>query len=85
VTWAECVGQMPYHRLGRQTEQQKNIKIRHGLKRLPIYASNTTTNQKHSGMMKERKARRFNRVGAWGKHDSIVLGAIELGGDKKLK
>jgi hypothetical protein len=23
--------------------------------------------------------------GAWGKHDSIVLGTVELGGDKKLK
>jgi hypothetical protein len=33
-------------------------------------------------MTEERKARRFDQGGAWGKHYSIVLVAIELGGDK---
>ncbi len=42
--------------------------------------SNATTNQKHAGVTEERKARRFNRGGAWGKHDSIVLVANESGG-----
>jgi hypothetical protein len=32
--------------------------------------------------MEERKVRRFDRGGAWGKCDFIVLGAIEFGGDK---
>ncbi len=35
--------------------------------------------------MEERKARRFDWGGVWGKHDFIVLGAIELGGDTKQK
>jgi hypothetical protein len=66
-------------------EKIKINKIHGGLKRPPINISNTTTDQKYVGMTEERKARIFNRVGVWGKHDSIVLGAIELGGDKKLK
>jgi hypothetical protein len=56
--------------------------ICHGLKWLPINISNATTNQKHGGVMEERKARRFGQGGVWGKHDSIVLGAIELRGNK---
>ncbi len=47
--------------------------------------SNATTNQKQAGVMEEWKARRFDQGGAWGKHYSINWGAIELGGDKKLK
>jgi hypothetical protein len=54
-------------------------------KNLTINNSNATTNQNHAGVMEERKARRFDRGGVWGKRDSIVLGAIELGGDNKLK
>jgi hypothetical protein len=46
--------------------------------------SNATTNQKHAGETEEWKARRFDQGGAWGKRDSIVWGAIELGGDKNL-
>jgi hypothetical protein len=59
----------------------KNEKL-HGLKFkwLPIDISNATTNQKHVGVMEERKARRFNRGGAWGKRDSIILVAKESGG-----
>jgi hypothetical protein len=61
---------MPYHRLGRQTEQKKikNKKYR-GLKWLPINISNVTTNQKHAGVTEERKARRFNRGG----HEESVI------------
>ncbi len=50
-----------------------------------IYVSNVTTNQKHAGVTEEWKARRFDWGGAWGKHDSIIFGAIELGGDTKPK
>jgi hypothetical protein len=46
--------------------------------------SNATTNLKRAGMTEEWKARRFDRGGAWGKLNSIVWQAIELGGDKKL-
>jgi hypothetical protein len=31
-------------------------------------------------MMEERKARRFDREGAWGKRDSIILVVKESGG-----
>jgi hypothetical protein len=72
---------MPYHRLGRQTgQQQQKIKKSCGLEWLPINISNATTNQKHAGVTEERKARRFNRGGVWGKRDSIVLVAKESGG-----
>jgi hypothetical protein len=50
------------------------------LKWLPIDISNATTNQKHVDVMEERKARRFNSGGAWGKHDSVVLVVKESGG-----
>jgi hypothetical protein len=70
---------MLYHRLGWQPEQWKQKMP--WLKWPPINISNTTTNQKHAGVTEERKARRFGRGGALG---SIILGAIELGGDKKL-
>jgi hypothetical protein len=48
-----------------QTEQQKtkNKKLC-GLKWPLIDISNATTNQKHVGMMEERKAKRFDRGGA---------------------
>jgi hypothetical protein len=69
---------MPYHCLGQQTEQRK--KKSRGLKWLPIDISNATTNQKHAGVTEESKARIFDRGGAWGKHDSIVLVAKESGG-----
>jgi hypothetical protein len=75
------VGQTPYYRLGRKLSNNKNKnKKRHGLKWLPINISNATTNQKHVDVMEERKVRRFDRGGAWGKHDSIVLVAKESGG-----
>jgi hypothetical protein len=82
--WAEGVGRTPYHHFWWRTEQQnnKNNKICRGLKWPPINISNATTNQKHAGVMRERKARKFDQGGAWGKHDSIIFGAIELGGDK---
>jgi hypothetical protein len=53
-----------------------------GLKRLPIDVSNAKTNQKHAGKTEERKGRIVDQGGAWGKRDSIILVAIELGGDK---
>ncbi len=62
----------------------KKKKIR-GLKWPLIDISNATTNQNYVGMMEERKARRFDQGGAWEKRGSIVLRAIELRGDKKLK
>jgi hypothetical protein len=36
--------------------------------------------KKHAGITKDRKARRFNKGGAWGKRDSILLLAKESGG-----
>jgi hypothetical protein len=41
---------------------------------------NATTNQKHAVVTEERKARRFDRGGAWGKRDYIFLVAKESGG-----
>jgi hypothetical protein len=83
TTWAERVGRTLYHCLGRQTEYEKIKKIKkNGLNWLLIDISNTTTNQIHVGVTEERKARRFDWGGARGKRDSIILGAIELGGDK---
>jgi hypothetical protein len=50
------VGQTPYRCLGRQTEQQNNKNKKCcGLKWLSINISNTTTNQKHVGMMEEKR------------------------------
>ncbi len=65
---------------GELSNKKINIKKCHGLKWLPTDISNATTNQKHAGVMEDRKARRFDRGGAWGKHDSIVLVAKESGG-----
>jgi hypothetical protein len=47
-----------------------------------IYA---TTNQKQALMMEKGKERRFDRGGACGEHDSLVLGVIKLGYCKNLK
>jgi hypothetical protein len=71
--------------------KNKNKKS-HGLKWLPIDISNATTNQEHvvdisnattnqehMVVVEERKARRFDRGGVWGKRDSIVLVAKESG------
>jgi hypothetical protein len=44
-----------------------------------------TTNQKHAGTTEEMKKKRFDRGGAWQKHNTIILGMIELGRGKKLK
>ena len=41
-------------------ELSKKIIIRRGLKRLLIYISDATTNQKHAGVTEERKVRRFD-------------------------
>jgi len=81
MIWAECVGWTPYHRLGRKLSNKKIKKIKcRGLKWLPIDISNATTNQKHAGVAEDRKARRFDRGGAWGKRDSIILVAKESEG-----
>jgi hypothetical protein len=79
MIWAERVGRMPYHHLGWRTEQRFFFLCR-GLKWLPINISNITTNQKHVGVTEERMARKIDRGGAWGKHDSIILVAKESGG-----
>ncbi len=81
------MGQTPYHCLGWQNERQKT-KIKKYIVALngrQSKISNATTNQKHVGVTEEWKARRFEWEGAWGKRDFIVWGAIELGGDNKLK
>ncbi len=45
----------------------------------------TTTNQKHMGAMEEGQDRTREWQGAEGRRDSIILGAMKLGGGKKLK
>jgi hypothetical protein len=65
---------------GKLSSKKIKIKKRCGLKWLPINISNATTNQKYAGVTEERKARRFDRGGAWGKRDSIILVAKESGG-----
>jgi hypothetical protein len=65
---------------GKLSNKKIKIKKRCVFKWLPIDISNATTNQKHAGVSEERKARRSNRGGAWGKRDSIVLVAKDSGG-----
>jgi hypothetical protein len=69
---------------GRQMEQQQKYKnkIQHGL-RWPLFdILHATTNQKHADTMEKRWDRMRNRAVMLEEPDSIVLGAIELGGEK---
>jgi hypothetical protein len=43
----------------------------------------TTTNQKHAAAIDNGMKEGCKQRGAGRKHDSIILGAIELGGNKK--
>jgi hypothetical protein len=44
-----------------------------------------TTNQKHSGAMEKGWDRMCNRAATLGECNSLILGAIELRGDKQIK
>jgi hypothetical protein len=65
----------------------KNIlkKIHYGLRWPPIDVFDSTTNQKHMGVMEEVQGKRFNGGGARGNGNTIVLWAIKLGRGKKIK
>jgi hypothetical protein len=65
----------------------KNIikKIHRGLRWPPINVFNSTTNQKHTGVMDEVQGKRFDGGGVRGNGNAIVLGVIELGRGKKIK
>jgi hypothetical protein len=45
--------------------------------------SHTTINKKHVGTTKEGQERRFDRHGAWGGRDLIILRTTKLGGGVK--
>ncbi len=45
----------------------------------------TTTNQKHKAVIDKGTKEGCKQQGVGRKCDSIILGAIKLGGDKKLK
>ena len=63
------------------SNKKLKIKISHGLKQPPIKDFKCNNQQKtHTGMTEEWKARRFDRGGAWGKRDSIILVAKESEG-----
>ncbi len=64
-------------------EKKVENKIHRGLRRPPTNKSPTTINRKHVGAAKEGQERRFDRHGAWGGRDLIVLGTIKLGGGVK--
>ncbi len=53
-------------------------KIHRGLRWPPIDVFDATTNQKHSGVTEEAQGKRFDRGGARGNGNAIILGAIEL-------
>jgi hypothetical protein len=59
----------------------KNIikKIYCGLRWPPINVFDSTTNQKHTGVMEEVQGKRFGGGVAWGNGNAIILGAIKLG------
>ncbi len=70
--------------LGWQIEKQKNYKskIQRGLRWLAFDILHTTTNQKHADTMEKRWDRTHNRVVTLGECNSLILGTIELGGEK---
>jgi hypothetical protein len=74
-------GRTLLHHSGQRMEQQKKVKnkIHPGLRRPPTNKSHTTINKKHAGATKEGQERRFDRHGAWGGRNLIVLGTIKLG------
>jgi hypothetical protein len=59
-------------------------KICCGLRWLPINILEATTNQKHAVAINNGTKEGCDWQGMGGKRDSFVLGAIKLGGDKKL-
>jgi hypothetical protein len=50
-----------------------------------LKCNHTTTNQKHAAAINNGMKEECKRQGAGRKHDSIIFGAIKLGGDKKIK
>jgi hypothetical protein len=51
----------------------------------PINVFDSPTNQKHAGMTEEVHGKRFDRGGAQGNGNTIVLGMIELGRGQQIK
>ena len=68
----------PIHRLGRRIERQKINKqeIHHGLRQCGLTTAHTTTNQKQAAAMERSMEGRCDEREAWGKRDSIILGAL---------
>jgi hypothetical protein len=62
--------------------EKSRIKMHRGLRWQRMY---TTTNQKHVGAMEEGQDRMHKWQGAGRRCNSIILGAMKLGGGKKLK
>ena len=81
---AECVcgGGVFRNRMAAENEATKNIKIkiRRRLKRLENIIKNATINKKRAASTEGRWDGTRERRGPQGERDSIVSGAIELGG-----
>ena len=75
------------NRLVVANEATKNIKIKicRGLKRLQNIVKNATINKKRAASMEGRWYGTRARWRVQGERDSIVLGAIEMGGRGKLR
>ncbi len=65
----------------RRTKNYQNV-IQRGLRWPPFYILHATTNQKHSGTMEKGWDRTCNRAVMLGESNSLILRAIELGGDE---
>jgi hypothetical protein len=66
-------------------KKKKKEKKSRGLDERRLKYFHTTTNQKHTAAIDKGKKEGCTRQGAGRKRDSIILGAIKLGEDKKLK
>ncbi len=73
-------GGAPSHRLGWQIDQQKifNIKYTAALNGRRSMILNATNNQKLAAVTEGSMEGRFNKREAQGKHNSIVLGALDI-------
>jgi hypothetical protein len=72
------MGVVLFLRSGRRIEQQQ----KNSLTWPPFDILHSTTNQKHADATEKRCDRTRNRAVTLGERDSIVLGAIEPGGEK---
>jgi hypothetical protein len=81
------MGVMLFRCSGRQIEQQQNYKnkIQSDLRWPPFDVLHATTNQKHADMTEKRCDRTRNQAEMLEECDTIVFGAIELGGEKTKK